>query len=71
MKGEYDMSELDLVIEGGIKAAPAVIPGDPDGSPLVQYCRGVLQPRMPREEENLPPEALHTIRMWIAAMPAE
>jgi len=65
--GAYDMTTVAGIIAGGEKAQPAVIPGDPDNSPLVQYIRGALNPRMPHKEDPLTPGQLHPIRMWIAA----
>jgi len=63
----YDMSTYEKLIAGGDKVLKAVLPGKPDKSPLIQYCRGVLQPQMPKGEDPIPAEALHTLRMWIAA----
>ncbi len=70
--GGNPASELDLttyanIFEEGAKAGPAVIPGEPDESPLVQYIRGILRPQMPRNEPPLSEDDLHAIRMWIAA----
>lgn len=65
--GGYDMSTHAGMLKAGEKAGPGVIPGDPDGSPLVKYIRGELQPRMPKKEAALSVEELHMIRSWIQA----
>ncbi len=63
----FRVTSVEAIIEGGDKAAPGVIPGEPDDSPLVQYIRGELQPQMPWGEDPLDPDEVHVIRQWIAA----
>ena len=65
--GGYDMSSLAAMMKPGEKGATPIIPGDADGSSIVQYIRGVLTPRMPKKKKPMPEEELHVIRMWIAA----
>jgi len=61
------MTSVAKTIAGGEKYAPAVIPGQPDESPLTKYCRGALLPQMPEDDMPLTKEEIHLIRMWIAA----
>lgn len=65
--GDYDMTTAEGIIGAGAKFEVNVIPGEPDDSPLIQYIRGILQPQMPRGEEPIPEDDLHTLRLWIAA----
>ena len=65
--GEYDMTTVENMLKAGKKAGPAIVPGKPDESPVIQYVRGMYKPQMPKKEDPLPPETLHTLRMWIAA----
>jgi hypothetical protein len=64
---ELDMTSIEKLLIGGEKYGPSVIPGKPDESPLVKYCRGEYLPRMPEDDMPLIREELHSIRMWIAA----
>jgi len=65
--GEYDVSTVAMLLKAGAKAGAGVIPGDPDGSSIVKYIRGELQPRMPKKKAALSEDDLHTIRQWILA----
>jgi len=63
-KGELSLASRDLLFENGY-----VLPGDPDGSYLLELIAGVdgEPPEMPQEAEPLPAEAVAVIRDWIAA----
>lgn len=65
--GNYDMTSHAGILGAGDRFEENIIPGAPDDSPVVQYIRGILQPQMPRGEEPVPEDELHTLRMWIAA----
>lgn len=67
MKGGLDASTVASLIKGGKKARPAIIPGKPDASPLVEYLRGQREPQMPKGKLKLSEDELHLIRSWIAA----
>ena len=54
-------------MKGGKKAGPAIVPGKPDESPLVQYLRGLRKPQMPKGNPALSEEEVHLIRQWIFA----
>jgi uncharacterized membrane protein len=64
---ELDMSTVALMLKGGKKLGPALVPGQPDESNMIKYIRGIYQPRMPEDEPPLTEDQLHLLRMWIAA----
>ena len=66
-KGGLDATSVDSLIKGGKKASPALVPGKPDESALVEYIRGLREPQMPKGNPALNEEELHLIRMWILA----
>lgn len=65
--GDFLMTSVADMLKGGKKGGPGVVPGKPDESSIVQYIRGIVNPRMPEDEPPLPEDMLHQIRMWIAA----
>ena len=67
LDGGLDLTTIENMMKAGEKAGPAVIPGDPDASAMIQYIRGELKPRMPHKEPPMNPDDLHMLRMWIAA----
>ncbi len=66
-KGGFVITSVTTLIKGGKKASPAIIPGKPDESPLVQYLRGQREPQMPKGNPALSEDDLHLVRMWIFA----
>lgn len=66
-KGDYRMTSVAELLKSGKKQGLGIIPGKPDESPVVRYIRGELKPQMPKGNPVLTAEALHTIRLWIAA----
>ncbi|MCS7168529.1 MAG: c-type cytochrome domain-containing protein [Gemmatales bacterium] len=67
--GGYDMSTYEGLIKGG-KRGPAVQPGRPNDSLLVQLAGRTKQPVMPPvkkggKDDPLTPEQLALIRLWI------
>ncbi len=66
-QSELNLTTVAGMLEGGEKLGPAIVPGNPDASPLIQYVRGELQPQMPKDEYPLSDEELRELRMWIAA----
>ena len=66
-KAGLDASSVPSLVKGGKKAGPAIVPGKPDDSPLVQYLRGLREPQMPKGSPALSEEELHLIRQWIFA----
>jgi hypothetical protein len=63
-KGEMSFASRDQLFENGY-----VVPGDPEGSYLLELIAGVdgEPPEMPQEAAPLPAEAVAVIRNWIAA----
>src|SRR5438552_550256 len=66
-KGGFDATAVANLIKGGKKAAPAIIPGKPDDSPLIAYVRGLRTPQMPKGNPPLSEQELHLLRLWILA----
>ena len=66
-KGGLDASSVPTLMKGGKKAGPAIVPGKPDESPVVQFLRGLREPQMPKGNPALSEEDLHLIRQWIFA----
>ena len=66
-KGGLDATTVASLIQGGKKAAPALIPGKPDQSAVVEYIRGVREPQMPKGSPALSEDELHLVRLWILA----
>ncbi len=67
IEANLDMTTVPLILAGGEKYGPSIIPGKPDESPLVKYCRGEYLPQMPEDDMPLTREEIHLLRMWIAA----
>ncbi len=65
--GGLDLTRLATIRRGGDELGAAVIPGDPDASPLIGVLTGDLEPAMPEEGESLPTEEINLLRDWIAA----
>jgi hypothetical protein len=66
-KSGLDASSVATLLKGGKKAGPAIVPGKPDESALVQFVRGLREPQMPKGNPPLSEEDLHLIRQWIFA----
>ena len=66
-KGGLDATSVATLIKGGKKARPAIVPGKPDESALVQFIRGLREPQMPKGDPALNEDELHLIRLWIFA----
>jgi Protein of unknown function (DUF1553)/Protein of unknown function (DUF1549)/Planctomycete cytochrome C len=66
-KGDLDATSIANLLKKGKKAGPAVVPGKPDESAMVQYIRGLREPQMPKGNPTLSEDELNLIRMWILA----
>src|SRR5262249_53559115 len=66
-KGNFEITSVAQLIKGGKKASPAIIPGKPDESPMVEYLRGKREPQMPKGNAALTEDELHLVRLWILA----
>src|SRR5450759_2647482 len=48
-----EITSVASLLKGGKKNGAAVIPGKPADSPIIQYTRGLREPRMPRGMQPL------------------
>jgi hypothetical protein len=58
------LAKRETALKGG-RRGPAVVPGDPERSALMQMISGP-KPMMPRQSEPLPAAETATLRKWIA-----
>ncbi len=68
-RSEFRALSVELLLEGGAKDGPAVIPGKSAQSPLVRRLRGEVEPRMPGEAPPLPKEDIERVARWIDRLP--
>src|SRR5438105_15461746 len=66
-KGGLDVTSVANLTKGGKKAAPSLVPGEPDKSALIEYLRGLREPQMPKGNPVLSEDELHLVRLWILA----
>jgi hypothetical protein len=64
-KGGLSLVNATATLAGG-ESGPAIVPGKPDKSLLVDYISG-NSPEMPKDAKPLAAEEIETIRRWIAA----
>jgi hypothetical protein len=62
-KGGLDLRLRRLIAAGGDEG-PAIVPGKPDQSPLLQF---VESGRMPKRDKKLSPSEIALLRKWIAS----
>ena len=65
LKGEFDMSSLSGLLQGGESAEPAIVPNQPENSPLLNAIlwEGLEMP--PKENDRLTSQQISDIRKWI------
>ncbi|HVX64843.1 MAG TPA: PSD1 and planctomycete cytochrome C domain-containing protein [Pirellulales bacterium] len=68
LSGDLDLRTRKAALQGGASGEPAIVPGDPDASPLyVAVSRKEAELAMPPKENNkLSAEEVASIRQWIA-----
>jgi len=69
LKGDYDLRTRDGAVKGGESGDAAIVPGEPDKSPLykaVTWADESLQ-MPPKENDRLSADQIAIIRRWIAA----
>src|SRR5689334_20332552 len=69
LKGDYDLRSREAAIKGGESGETAIVPGEPEKSPLykaVTWIDDALQ-MPPKENDRLSAEQVAVIRRWIAA----
>ena len=62
LKSGLDLRLRRLMVAGG-KSGPAIVPGDPENSPLVELIR---KGDMPKRDKKLSPADIATVEKWIA-----
>ncbi len=69
-RGGLDLRSLETILRGG-DSGPAIIPGRPGESHLVQYVLPGANPHMPLDAtKQLSPEEIAIFKTWIALLPA-
>lgn len=67
--GGLDLRSLETTLRGG-DHGPALIPGKPNESRLLQYVLPGSNPHMPPDQKKqLSPEAIAALRTWISLLP--
>src|SRR3569623_851089 len=67
-KSGLDLRSLDTILRGG-ERGPAIIPGKPDESRIIQFILPGADPHMPNEGKQLPDDEEETLRQWIRTLP--
>jgi hypothetical protein len=67
IKSGFDMRSRETALRGGESGEPAIVPGQPEESPLYRAVRwdGLEMP--PKENDRLTPDQIELVRQWIAA----
>ncbi|MCH2693585.1 MAG: PSD1 and planctomycete cytochrome C domain-containing protein [Acidobacteriia bacterium] len=64
-QGGLVLNSFESIVTGGEKSGPSIILGNGKKSPLIQYLRGELLPRMPAGGDPLPEKQITLISQWI------
>ena len=64
--GGLVMENYDSLIKGGAHGPP-IVPGNADGSRIIQMLEGKIAPRMPFGADPLPAADIAAIKAWINA----
>src|SRR5712691_5852475 len=64
VESEFDLSDRDSLIKGGIKG-PSLVPGKSKESLLIKLINHVVEPHMPKGRDKLPAETIAHISRWI------
>lgn len=65
LRGEFDMRSREAILRGGESEVAAVLPGDPENSPLVHAIRWDGMEMPPKENDRLSDEQIASIVRWI------
>ncbi|QDU97141.1 PSD1 and planctomycete cytochrome C domain-containing protein [Lignipirellula cremea] len=65
--GGLDLTRRETMLRGGDELGPAIVPGEPDNSPLLLVLTGAQEPAMPENADPLPAAEIDLLRRWIAA----
>ncbi|HMC11954.1 MAG TPA: c-type cytochrome domain-containing protein, partial [Pirellulaceae bacterium] len=69
LKGDYDLRTRESAIKGGESGDAAIVPGQPDKSPLfkaITWADDTLQ-MPPKENDRLSAEQIALVRRWVAS----
>lgn len=66
LAGDMDLTTMRGVLAGGESGMPALIPGDPEQSPMVRHIRGEPGVPLMPPRERLEPREIEAIVRWIA-----
>lgn len=66
MRGGLDLTSYQKLMAGG-GSGPAIVPGDPDKSYLIQTLKGTASPQMPKGGGPLSAETIKVIEDWVKA----
>jgi hypothetical protein len=67
-KSGLDLRSLDTILRGGDRG-PAIIPGKPEESRIMEFILPGADPHMPSEGKQLPDNEVETLREWIRSLP--
>ncbi len=69
-RGGLDLRSLETTLRGG-DSGPAIMPGKPEESRILQYVAPKGEPHMPPDpKKQLSAEEIATLKSWIAQLPA-
>lgn len=67
LKGEFDVRSRDALLLGGESGEPGLVPGNLDGSSLVQAVRWNELEMPPKENDRLTAQQVAAVERWVAA----
>src|SRR5688572_5420459 len=65
-RGDLDLRSLENILKGG-ESGPALIPGEPDQSRLLQFLESDSDPHMPPKKQ-VPATDIQLLKDWIAKL---
>lgn len=60
-----DLTRVDTIQRGGDELGAAIVPGNPESSPLIRVLTGKAEPTMPSEGDSLPEAEIDLLRRWV------
>ena len=70
-RNDFRPLTFDLLLEGGTRGGPGIIPGKSDISSVIRRLRGDKQPRMPAEAPPLPRAVIDRLANWVDGLQPE
>jgi hypothetical protein len=67
LKGEFRLDTKDLLLKGGKSGKPAIVPGNADGSPLIEALRYKNKDRQMPPKGPLPDDVVEKFVVWVNA----